>query len=154
KKQGDLLQRFNDYYSSIYELFNEKKYDEVIHSTQSVIQGNQYDALGNTAQLAYLQALAIGRICEIEYFEESLSKIIEQYPSDELVVPLVKQHIAYIEAHPDQFAGRATALEDINQERKRFIDEPIITPWPELSYNRQYNIPQSIPQNRKNYSQV
>lgn len=150
KKQDELRQQFNDYFSSIYQLFNEKKYNEIIMSVQSVLRENPYEALDNTAQLAYIQALAIGRTRSIEQFKDALTTLIDHYPHDELVVPLAKQHIAYIDAHPDEFEGRTTALEDIDHNRERFIGEPIVTPWPELAYDRQY----TIPQYRKDYDQV
>ncbi|SEM98088.1 Tetratricopeptide repeat-containing protein [bacterium A37T11] len=123
-------------YNRLFELYTENKYTAVISGVDSALQHIPAEGTGIASQLAYLQALATGRIDSLTSFEQSLKQIAEHYPSDSLIVPLVKQHLAYIEAHRDSLRQRQPVLYGSDTAREQFVDEPSMTKWPELVINR------------------
>lgn len=148
KKQHDRLERFNKEYETAFNLFQSKKYQELFEHSAKITADKSFDQLESSlAQLAYLNALATGRTADVNAFELALKEIIEHYASDEIVVPLVKQHLEYIEANQNQFTNRSPALDEANANRTLFEKEFVITPWPELAINKDY----ANPQGRKEY---
>jgi len=148
KKQQDLLQNFNEHYNTAYDLFNSRKYDELIQHSEEISRNKTFSPLENSiAQLDYLRAIAIGRTAGINDFTTALQTLVDNYPEEEIVIPLVKQHLDYIEKNEVQFLNRAIALDELDSNRTSFAKEFALTPWPELSYSREYEIPVI----RKNY---
>ena len=148
KKQHNTLERFNKEYESAFNLFQNKKYQELFKHSAKITADKSFAQLESSlAQLAYLNALATGRTADINAFELALKEIIARYSSDEIVVPLVKQHLEYIEANQNQFTNRSPALDEANEDRTLFEKEFVITPWPELVINKNY----TNPQGRKEY---
>ena len=90
------------------------------------------------AQLEYLRALAIGRVKRVENFEEELRAIVEKYPQDSLVTPLVEEHLAFMDENPQFFFSRVNAIQDVDRSRETFVDEPYMTPWPDLYIHGDY----------------
>lgn len=90
------------------------------------------------AQVAYLRALAIGRVGRVEEFTDALKEITLRYPSDSLVVPLAKENLAFIAENPQYFTNRVNALQDIDKSRVAFVDEPDMTAWPSLGIDGDY----------------
>jgi hypothetical protein len=66
---------------------------------------------------------------------------VNDYPQEEVVVPVAKQHLAYIESNEALFKNKAIALDDVNLNRESFAKEFALTPWPELSYSKEYKTP-------------
>lgn len=140
KRQQDLLEKFNDHYSQAYALFSSRRYEELIQLADETFQNNEFVSLeNNMAQLGYLRALSIGRTAGIFEFKAALADLATDYPEEEVVIPLVKRHLAYIDSNESQFVNRTFALEDLD--RSYFEKEFALTPWPELSYSKEYDIP-------------
>lgn len=97
-------------------------------------------------QIAYLRALAIGRVGLIDAFKGALDDIIVSYPLDSLVVPLARANRAFMEEHPSMFVNRVNALQDKDNLRVSFLDEPDMTPWPSLHINGDYRTAVAISQ--------
>lgn len=140
KNQQGLLQKFNDRYSQAYDLFSSRKYTELIQLANETFQNKDFASLENSmAQLGYLRALSIGRTSGIGDFRTALDKLVADYPAEEVVIPLVKRHIVYIDSNVSQFQSKEIALEDLDP--THFEKEFALTPWPALSYSKEYDIP-------------
>jgi len=136
-KLDEESQILNELYSKAYDLYITKNYQEVITLTDSVIfivNSEHKTAIGS--QLSYLKALAMGRTNSVEVFEKELQKIQQQYPDNELIIPLIIQHLNYIDSNRLSLQERKIAIMDIEDGREQFVDEPILTKWPELAFNR------------------
>lgn len=130
-------QVLNGLYNSAYDLYAKGHYEAVIRLTDSVITvipAENKSAI--TGQLAYLKALAIGRTSTIDTLELALKDIQQKYPHNELIMPLVSQHLSYIDSNRVSLQERNIAIMDIVDGREQFVDEPILTKWPELSFGR------------------
>lgn len=113
---------FNRLYNEAYDRYTEKKYTEVISSIDKFISGNTIKS--SSAQLDYLKALALGHTQKLDQLETAFREIIKTYPEEKLIVPLIKDHLAFINSNRTEMAGRATALIDHDPNRDRFITEP------------------------------
>lgn len=116
----------NRFYDEVYQSYALKKYDAVLNLTIKA-----QSEFGNTkfsAQFAYLNALAIGRTRPLPDFEKALKEIPPKFPQDKLVVPLIRQHLVYVDSNRTAMAARATALVDFDPNEPRFIDEPEVQP--------------------------
>lgn len=131
RKMDAQVQAFRSVYNSMYELYTDKQYSELISRAGQILPGSSEHA-AIAAQIAYLQALAIGRTDSLPAFEEALKQIVEIYPADSLIHPLVSQHLTYIADNRDSLMERTTALYDMDGSRPRFVDEPTLTLWPQL----------------------
>ncbi len=120
QRADEQLLALNNTYNSIYEVYSEKKYTEVISKIQ---QGEQvFGENSLSPQLAYLKALATGRTQKVEVFESSLQQLVKSYPTDQLVTPLAKQHLEYVQANRDAMSRRDFALIDFDPNEPRFIE--------------------------------
>ncbi|WP_262249132.1 type IX secretion system periplasmic lipoprotein PorW/SprE [Parapedobacter soli] len=118
-------------YESVYTLYTEQQYPQVVDEVTRLLDigdGRQQ----TLSQLAYLRALAWGRTAAIDTFENALRQLVSDFPGDSLITPLANQHLEFIETHRDTLATRQYALQAIAGERKRFVDEPTMTLWPQL----------------------
>ena len=128
-------QVLNQVYEELYTRYTEQQYGEVVDGVTEILeQGAGREQI--RSQLAYLRALALGRSGGLDTFENALSQLVAEFPEDSLVTPLATQHLAFIEANRDTLASRPYALQDVGQERERFVDEPTVTLWPQLVINR------------------
>jgi tetratricopeptide (TPR) repeat protein len=129
QKADEKALALSEAYNIIYNLYTEKKYNELINKiaeTERVFGPNPF-----SSQLAYLNSLATGRTRDVSIFEKSLQKIVESYPNDNLVTPLVKQNLEYITANRDAMSKRAYALVDSDPNESQFIEpkkEPVSQP--------------------------
>ncbi|QNL50034.1 tetratricopeptide repeat protein [Olivibacter sp. SDN3] len=131
-------QVLNDIYTTAYNLYVDRKYQQVMQladSLNTIIENDQYKSI--YAQMAYLRAMAVGKTKTMEIFETSLKNIQLNYPDDQLIVPLVSQHLNYIDSNRLSLQDRNIALMVIEEGREQFVDEPILTKWPELVFNHQ-----------------
>lgn len=149
---------YNEVYEAIYMQYADGEYLEVIGRVDKVLkEGAPPPAIGS--QLSYLRSLAVGRTDSIGAFESSLAQIVERFPEDSLVTPLVRNHLEYISNNRDTLATRTYALYQADPARERFVDEPVVTRWPELriegrpmlasASRRELNVTDQRPQNQR-----
>jgi tetratricopeptide (TPR) repeat protein len=134
KKLGDKDAEYASAYNALFDLYTQKKYKEVISSVPELLK--QYPGSRYSAQLFYLQTLSQGHFETIGPFTDSLKRLMAYYPMDKLVVPLVKQHLAFINNNADEMATRSVVLADAdphdipftlaieNKERTNYLRQP------------------------------
>ncbi|WPU95152.1 tetratricopeptide repeat protein [Mucilaginibacter sabulilitoris] len=115
KKLSDANAGFNVFYNQIYDLYAQKQYDKVIGSADDLLK--RYPDNQFSVQLLYLKAIAAGHQEKLPPFMTDMQQIVTKYPDDQLVTPLAKQHLAYIEANKTEVAARPVVLteEDPNE---------------------------------------
>jgi tetratricopeptide (TPR) repeat protein len=134
-KQSELEARVILSYNQIFDQYERKAFPRVITAVNSTIL--QYPNNMVNPQLNYLKAIAIGRTQPIDSLVNAFNAIAAAYPDDQLIVPLVKDHLAYIAAHREEFAKRRVALPDFDPNEPRFFaSQPLpsepLTGIPEL----------------------
>ncbi|MBE7178778.1 MAG: hypothetical protein INR69_20425, partial [Mucilaginibacter polytrichastri] len=122
-------------YEKVYDAYATKNYISAIQQADSFT--GQMPATVFSPQVAYLRAIAIGHQQKLDGFEIALKDIVSRYPNDRLVVPLVKQHLAYIDSNRVALAKRPVAIMDKDPNEPPFIepvDAPFVTenPQPKL----------------------
>ena len=110
KKQGDKNAEYATAYNAIFDLYTQKKYKQVITSVPEMLK--QYPGNRYSAQLYYLQTLAQGHSETLGPFTDSLKQLMTYFPADKLIVPLVKQNLAYISTNQDEMINRSAVLAD------------------------------------------
>ncbi|HET8830351.1 MAG TPA: hypothetical protein VFM79_13475 [Pelobium sp.] len=96
-------------YASVYELYTEKKYNEVLSKLNTLKpRYTGFEELEPT--FAYLESLTIGHTQKTPVFLASLNQIVKNYPDNENVTPIVKQQIEFIGKNRPVFDQRPTAL--------------------------------------------
>ncbi|MBB6273266.1 tetratricopeptide (TPR) repeat protein [Pedobacter cryoconitis] len=118
-KQSDLEAAGIKKYNQVFELYEGKAFPAVITEVNSTIR--QSPAALINPQLSYLRAIAIGRTQSIDSLTAAFKSITSTYPDDKLIVPLVKDHLAYIATHQDEFRKRRVALPDFDPAEPRFF---------------------------------
>ncbi|MBK1440187.1 tetratricopeptide repeat protein [Parapedobacter sp. ISTM3] len=121
-------------YENVYTLYTQQRYPDVIEEVTRIRRQNP-ERQQIASQLGYLQALALGRTASLDTFEHALLQLVEDFPDDSLITPLVAQHLAFIEVNRDTLAARPYALQGADENRERFVDEPTMTLWPQLVIN-------------------
>ena len=112
KKSSDKELALNTAYNAVYELYSQKKYKETLQAITKL--GTEFGQNELSPQLSYLNALATGHTQKLPEFEKTLTEIVEKYPNDKLVTPLVQQHLLYIGSYRSLFTTRTTALTEFN----------------------------------------
>ncbi|TFF40756.1 type IX secretion system periplasmic lipoprotein PorW/SprE [Mucilaginibacter psychrotolerans] len=110
KRLNDADTGFGVLYNQVYDLYAAKKYAEVITSTDGLLKtypNNKY-----ASQLAYLRAFAAGHQEKLDPFKAELQQIASKYPDDQLITPLIKQHLAYTDANQTELAARTFVITD------------------------------------------
>lgn len=118
-KQSELETMVIKSYNQIFDIYEHKGFPEVISAVNQTIA--QYPSSQLNPQLNYLKAIAIGRTHQIDSLVAAFNMIVTSYPEDKLIVPLVKDHLAYIAAHMEEFKTRKYALPDFNPAEPRFF---------------------------------
>ncbi|MEJ7692271.1 MAG: hypothetical protein WKF69_04605, partial [Daejeonella sp.] len=131
---------FNRFYNDAYDLYSGKKYDEVLSHISRY--GQSFTGRPVPAQLDYIRALAVGRTQKLPALETAFKELIIAYPDDKLIVPLVKEHLLYINSNRAQLSERIVALVDNDPNRDRFVQEPVNQPVTVVVSN---NIPETRP---------
>ncbi|AMQ00656.1 Gliding motility protein [Pedobacter cryoconitis] len=124
-KQSDLEAAGIKRYNQVFELYEGKAFPSVITEVNTTIQ--QYPAGSINPQLSYLRAIAIGRTQQIDSLTAAFKAITNIYPDDKLIVPLVKEHLAYIATHQGEFRKRRVALPDFDPAEPRFFTSAPVT---------------------------
>jgi tetratricopeptide (TPR) repeat protein len=110
RKVTDNDARFNESYNEIYTLYSHRQYGQVISRTDSLLK--QYPGNKLLSQLYYLRAIATGHLQKVDPFRTELQQIAATYPNDQLITPLVKQHLVYVDANNVQLATQPVAIMD------------------------------------------
>ncbi len=113
---------FNRFYNDAYDLYINKKYTEVLSSIEKSVPLSGGQSL--PVQLAYLRSLALGHTQKLAQLEDAFKEIVSNNPDDKLIVPLVKQHLTFIDSNRISMSDRIFALLDHDAEANRFIEEP------------------------------
>lgn len=108
RKMNDKDAELNSLYNNIYDLYAQKKYTDVITNADQLLQ--QYPNNKLAAQIAYLRAMAAGHNEKLLPFRADLYNILNQYPNDLLIAPLINQHLTYIDANQEELAARPVVL--------------------------------------------
>jgi tetratricopeptide (TPR) repeat protein len=110
RKANDNDAKFNDTYNEVYNLYSRRQYGQVISRTDSLLK--QYPGNKLLAQLYYLRAISNGHLQKVDPFRTELQQIVTTYPNDQLITPLVKQHLVYVDANNVQLATQPVAIMD------------------------------------------
>jgi hypothetical protein len=110
-------------YNQVYELYAQKKYAQVGNKVDALLK--QYPTNKFMAQLYYLRAIAAGHQEKFEAFQADMQQLAANYPNDGLITPLVKQHLAYLDANKAELSAQNFALMDNDTAAIKFIP-PIV----------------------------
>lgn len=113
-------------YDDVFNLYIQRKYTDVLSSIRKIEQVYSNNKL--SPQLGYLTALAIGHTQKLPAFEKVLEQLVAAYPADQLITPLAKQHLQYIQANRVPMLTRTTALLDFDPSEPSFVEEPVVQP--------------------------
>ncbi|MBC7653710.1 MAG: hypothetical protein H7098_04455, partial [Oligoflexus sp.] len=130
KDEEILKQKVKEYYSSVYTLYKQKKYEEVLNKI-SELKTNLGDFKGMDAQYAYLKSLAIGHTQKAPIFLANLNEIATTYPYDAEITPRVQKQISFIEANKNAFNLRPTALIDYDA-NDYLLTQPVFVDIPKI----------------------
>jgi tetratricopeptide (TPR) repeat protein len=146
KKLSDADAGLDALYNQVYDNYSKKKYKDAIDYIDELQK--QYPNNKLSAQLAYLRAISSGHLENLAAFKDELTQIVSKYPNDKLITPLIKQHLAYIDAHQTEMAGTyALTNNDPNE-----VPFTVITQTPEdaiTAYNKSQLV-QQVAQQRIN----
>nr|WP_090704990.1 tetratricopeptide repeat protein [Daejeonella rubra] len=114
---------FNRFYNEVYNLYTSRNYPEVLKLIeQQKIQAGEKKL---SVQLAYIGSLALGHLQKLDQLESAFKNIVDSNPDDQLIVPLVKLHLAYIDSNRTTMSNRVFALLDNDSKDNTFIEEPV-----------------------------
>ena len=131
-KQNELEATLNREYESLFNKLQEKEFKAVIADANGISQ--RFPGNSMEPQYDYLKAIAIGRTEHVDQLITAFKLITEKYPKDQLIKPLVDQHLLYINTHLSEFKKRKIALVDYDTNEIPFaenktrirLNEPII----------------------------
>ncbi len=123
QRVNDADAEFNALYNKVYDLYAQRKYDQVMQQVDVLMQ--QYPNNKLAAQLYYLRALAHGHSVKLAPFKTDLENITVNYPADRLITPLVSQHLGYIAAHTEEMQSRPVVLVDSDPDYIPFKPEEV-----------------------------
>jgi tetratricopeptide (TPR) repeat protein len=112
RKLEDQDAEFTKAYNDVFDLYADKKYKEVIEKVPALLK--QYPGNKLSAQIFYLQIIAQGHNEKVGPFADSLQQLIKLYPNDKLIVPLAKEHLAYISANQNEMLARNVVIADVD----------------------------------------
>lgn len=142
-KQTELETALNKEYNNIFEQYQKKDFTGVMQMADEVLKNKEGNYL--SPQYAYLKAIAIGRTNHIDTLLATFNGITNSFPDDKLITPLVKDHIAYINEHLQDFQKRKIALIDFDPNESPFG----IRQAPAPSVTAQQEIIPTVQQNNK-----
>ncbi|HVS92399.1 MAG TPA: tetratricopeptide repeat protein [Mucilaginibacter sp.] len=116
---NDADAQLNESYNQVYDQYAKADYKGAIASIDDLQQ--RYPNNKWSAQLAYLRAISAGHLEKFDPFKNDLQQIVAKYPDDKLVTPLVKQHLAYLDAHKDAMSVRPFVLTDKDPNEEPFV---------------------------------
>jgi tetratricopeptide (TPR) repeat protein len=119
QKLSDADSELTSLYNNVYDAYSNHDYKQAI----TLIDQLQKQKPNNkwSAQLAYLRAISQGHLEKFDPFRADLQQIVVTYPDDKLIVPLVKQHIVYLDANKDKLMARPFVLTDKDPNEEPFV---------------------------------
>ena len=117
-KQSEAEVLVNKQYNIVFDQYLKKDFPGVINSVNDT-ERMQENYLA--PQLAYLKAIAIGRSYPVDSLLTAFNRIILVYPNDQVITPLTKEHLDYINQHLAEFRKRSIALVDFDPNEPPFI---------------------------------
>ena len=112
----------NKKYNEIFDQYEKKNFRAVVQQVDEATASKELNPL--SAQLAYLKAIGIGKTSHVDSLLREFNHIIQKFPEDELVTPLVRAHITYINANLKKYQSREIALLEVDPEEIPF-SEPL-----------------------------
>lgn len=134
KRLNDADAALTTAYNQVYDDYSKKDYKKAISDIDAMLL--QFPNNKWSAQLAYLKAISAGHDEKLAPFKDDLTQIMTKYPADRLIAPLVKQHLAYIDANQVEMAARPVVLTDNTLEEKPFIPSTVAD-QPAINYSLQ-----------------
>jgi tetratricopeptide (TPR) repeat protein len=110
KRMNDEDTGFSTLYNKVYDLYTAKQYTQVITAADALLL--QYPNNRYASQLYYLKAFAAGHHEKLDPFRNDLQAIVNKYPNDRLITPLVNQHLNYINVNQAELAARNVVITD------------------------------------------
>lgn len=117
-KQSELDRILEIQYNGLFANYQAKDFPKVIRTADELSRnfpGNYLEP-----QFQYLKAIGIGRTQHVDSLISIFNRIKTQFPGDQLIVPLVDLHLAYIQAHLGEFKRRKIALADFDPNESPF----------------------------------
>ncbi|MFI5163289.1 MAG: tetratricopeptide repeat protein, partial [Sphingobacteriales bacterium] len=133
KKINDADAELTGLYNQVYDAYANKDYTNAItqiNSLQKQRPDNKW-----ASQLAYFKVISEGHLEKFDPFRDSLVKLASKYPTDRLITPLAKQHIAYLDAHKNTLMPRPFVLTDKDPNEEPFIPPSVAPDKSVASYN-------------------
>ncbi len=124
RRLGDKDAELSAFYNQLYDQYSQRQYGQVITRADELLK--QYPESGLAPQIAYLRAIAAGHQEKAAPFRAELLQIASRYPADALITPLVKQHLAYMDANQAEMAARPVAIIDSDPNAAAFVPEPVM----------------------------
>ncbi len=109
----------NKNYNTIFTTYERKDFPSVITGVNEA--NRSYPDNNLQPQYEYLKAIAIGRTQNVDSLLAAFNQILLKYPNDNLIKPLVKDHVTYINDNLPAFRARKIALVDFDPAEPRFI---------------------------------
>nr|WP_157799173.1 tetratricopeptide repeat protein [Mucilaginibacter auburnensis] len=131
-KVNDKDTQLKTVYNSLFNLYQRKKFAEVITKIDSLQPLFAEHPLA--PQIKYLRTIAAGHRQQLAPFETSLQDIIKTYPQDKLITPLAQQHMDYINANRLTLAAMPVVL--TNDDVDEIIFSSPIANKKETPFNR------------------
>ncbi len=116
----------NTKYDSLFTIYQQKDFSSVIQIAEDITAAYPNSRLA--PQFEYLKAIAIGRSYPVDSLMHAFQSILKHYPADRLIVPLVKEHLSYVNQHLDEFTKRKVALLDFDPNETPFAAPPSNAP--------------------------
>ena len=120
-KQNQLENLINNNYNLVFDRYAKKDYAAVIKDVAESL--NSFPDNGLAPQYAYLKAIAVGRTSKVDALLTEFGLILNNYPDDKIITPLVRDHLKYIEANLPEFQQRTVALIDFDASTPRFENQ-------------------------------
>jgi tetratricopeptide (TPR) repeat protein len=140
QKLNDRNAEYTAFYNQLFDQVISRKYTESASRADELIQ--QYPNNNLTAQVYYLRAIALGHTQSLEPFKAELQEIVDRFPDDRLVTPLVKQHLDYIVTNKPELDQRNPVLVDSDPNEIPFLLRPVHV---DQTYFPNRNIPKQPP---------
>lgn len=118
------VQRQNQRYERLFTAYESSDYETVIQEIGKPAE---------SAQFAYLRALAVGRIAPVDNFKQELLSVVENFPADSIVKPLAQFQLAFIDSLHEDFAKRSIAIAPNDSLSNNFLAASGLTPWPQMA---------------------
>ena len=112
QKLNDRNAVFNSLYDSLFNTVTHRRYKNAIDTANLMI--NDFANNIFIAQVYYLRAIAEGHLQKLDPFKAELEEIRDKFTNDQLIAPLVKQHLTYIAANEPELSARPVVLVDEN----------------------------------------